>query len=250
METHNEFIVNFIKELNLVRTNPISYANKLLEYESLFRDNILYLRNHKPIMFREGFKIFREASNYLMRCIPMSPLIVNPSLTNISNDIFNNKSLKIEDAIEKYGQVVGEFSYVEDSGSSTYEALLLNLLIDDSDSNRPNRRNLLNKSHRAIGIYHNQNKDNHNEVIYSTSISFARRFYMKNEEIGELSDENYDYTGGYSNNKEKFELDKGILNEERIEKLIIEDGRKKKLVKITKTMDDGSVKTEIRKEEI
>ena len=179
-----------------------------------------------------------------MRWIPTHSLILNSYLSQISQDIHLNPSKSNDEIIETYGRVVGEFTEVQDIGSTTPEMLLLNLLVDDGDSNRSNRKNLMNKAFKIIGIYH-ENK--------STTLTFTRRFFTKEEEIGELSDDNYDFTS-YSNTEKAYndemQLDSDVIKEERTEKIIEEKGQAKRLIKIKKYLEDGSIKTDLIKEDI
>ena len=255
----SDFTSLIIKEINYIRSNPIDYAKKLLAYEKYFRGNVLYLPNQTPILTSEGFSAYRETSNFLMRTIPTGPLIINSYLTRIAEDILNSKN-DSDEIISKYGKVVGSYSEIIEEGSETVEILILNLLVDDGDSNRNNRNNLLNKSHRIMGIS-TKNENN----IKKSCLTFARRFYSKNEDIGDLSDENYDYTVKHNEEENKqikeipirndniaedddnFELEKGVIKEDRKEKEIEEGGIRKKIIKITRTYEDGTTHSEINK---
>ena len=257
---NSDFTSLLIKEINSIRSNPIDYAKKLLTYEKYFRGNVLYLPNQTPILTSEGFSAYRETSNFLMRTIPSGPLIINSYLTRIAEDILNSKNENSDEIISKYGKVVGTYSEIIEEGSETVEILILNLLVDDGDSNRNNRNNLLNKSHRIMGIS-TKNEDK----IKKSCLTFARRFFIKNEEIGDLSDENYDYTvkdneeenkqikeipirnDKFAVDDDNFELDKGVIKEERKEKEIEEGGIRKKIIKITRTYEDGTTQTELNK---
>lgn len=276
----DNFPFELIKEINLVRTDPSEYAKKLLSYKNNFRDKVLRIPGQTAILTNEGFSAFQEASDFLSETKPMNTIVLNPYLTRIAEDAYSlskdsdaDSVVDLDSIIAKHGQIVGIFSEAIDFGSSTPEMVVINLLVDDGDPNRGNRANILNPKFKLCGIA----KGTHKTYKNMTVITYARHFFSKGEDIGILSDENYEDSqtektkasvstfkpeiistqvpqtqkSGVVNiidpDCEDMDLPDGVVKIDRTEKIVDEGGRKKKIIKIVKTMEDGSKETEITK---
>lgn len=280
----NTFEAFVLKELNVARTNPKEFSKKILDYERYFEDKVLKIPGHTPIQTFEGFQSFKEAAEFLHNSATISPLIVNSYLTRIaedalgvvtqSSDIDAILGLNIEPFIEKHGKVVGIFNETIDYGSETPELVVINMIVDDGDLSRPNRSAALNPKFKIVGVAVGSNKGYKN----CTLITYARHFFAKNEEIGDLSDDNYeeqeeknsDLNAAYDCTKsamsvnsgmaiskrgetspnDDFDLPKGVLKVDKQEKVVTEDGIKKLITKYTKYLEDGTVQTELTKTNI
>lgn len=286
-----------LKEINLARTKPSEYAEKLLSYEKHFSGDILRFPGLKPIKTMEGFKAFQETADFLKGTKPLNPIIFNSFLNQISNDVFSVvekssdadeiNSINIDDFISKYGQIAGQFSQAVDFGSATAELVISNLLVDEGDINKGNRHSIMNPKFTIAGISSGKHKTFHN----STIICFARHFIPTGEEPENLSDDCYeespkdeskevadkkiantsevneitDKLKSLNNDKEQnpkyvyvkeskkndeFDLPIGVERMEKHEKIITEDGIKRKLIKETRYMKDGTIETDIYKTNI
>jgi hypothetical protein len=198
-------------------------------------------------------------------------------------DVDQLANLQIEDYIEKHGQVVGHFAQAVDFGSSLAELVVINLLVDDGDLNRGNRSNIIDDKFKLIGVSTGTHSIYHN----CTVIMYARHFYSKGDTVDDnLSDDNYendkitkkkeeikeinkglnivrksslgkvkyvevDEDEGKKNEADDdFDLPEGVLKIEKQEKIITEGGVKKKVIKLVKYKEDGTIETEIFKEKI
>jgi hypothetical protein len=265
----DSFIGNLVDQINYVRMNPKDFANKLLSYENNFKDKVFKIQGQTAIMTNEGFPAFREAADFLLKCKTLGPVILNNHMTKIAEDALaitkdssTEHAVDLDKLISKYGQIVGVFSEAIDFGSSTPEMVVINLIVDDGDVNRGNRNNLMNPKFKLCGIANGT----HKTYKHMTVITYARHFFAKGEEIGALSDDNYEdnqqqETKGkprvsikkeYHHEEDKiayddFDIPEGVVKIDKEEKIVEEGGKKKKIIKITKHMEDGSIQTEVSK---
>lgn len=274
MSSFKELLLN---EINLCRTNPKSYANNLLLLQKYFKGNVFSYPNHTPILTSEGFHAFEEAAETLKNLKPLSELSEIPELCLISADAlkqqdFYGSNIDIDSIILTYGNVVGPFSELIDYGSGFPELVVYNLLADDGDLSRSNREALLDSKFRLIGISTNKHR------IYNTvtTISLARHFFVKDqdkeEDFAYLSDENFEPE--VRSNKDKRKEIKGravkpkdpvvfisnlnddaidtdnVVKIDKLEKEITEQGVRKRITKLIKHLVDGTIQTEIYKENV
>lgn len=204
-------------------------------------------------------------------------------------DIDELANLNIDDYLGKHGSVIGHFAQAVDFGSSFPELVVINLLVDDGDLNRGNRANIINPKYKLIGVstgshsvYHNctvlmyarhffpvneipgdlsdENYEEKKESNISRKISVKRNSIIKNTDFDNVQERlNKGNVGMYVeapiddsrlNNEEDFDLPEGVEKIERQEKVVEEKGVKKKVIKLIKHMEDGSIETEIFKEKI
>lgn len=186
-----------IDEINKVRTDPASYAIKIKKYISYFKgNNILRIPNKIPIKTNEGPVAFEEAVKFLMKVNPVSALTKSiglniasrESLTEIqkTEDPSSLDNQNIDSILDRVGEIEGQFAQSVDFGSSSAELVVVNLIVDDGDSTRGNRNNLINSHFRYIGAA----SDDHSTYHNCTVIMFARTF---NDKEG-ITEENFEYT--------------------------------------------------------
>lgn len=300
-KSKDDFTAKVLDELNLVRKDPQMYASKVRKYAKYFKGEVLRIPEQTPLMTQEGAKAYLECSDALDEVDPLPVLKVHASLTKIAEDIaaeiqkFSQvdqmDSLNLENHISKYGQIVGHFSQAVDFGSSFPELVLLNLLVDDGDSSRGNRKNILNPKFKIVGIA----SVSHKQFQNCTVICYARHFFNHGEKIGDLSDDNYEKkevkndvkeekinvarrktiekkvdneklkeiqeindklkqnkSSGAQANDDDDDMDvpEGVTKIERQEKIVTEGNVKKKIIKIKKYKEDGTVEVEVKKQTI
>ena len=281
LNSKEDFQKYLAQEINFLRKDPQTYASKIRKYIKFFTKEILMLPGMPPILTIEGSKAFEDAADFLDNFDPIPILKINESLNNISTDVIDSillikeleklDTINVDKYIEKYGKIVGHFSQALDFGSCNPELVVMNLLVDDGDQSKTNRNTLLNPKFKLIGI----STSSHGEFLYCTVITFARHFFELGKEVDVLSDDNY------SENKENFrnfecrnevvvefekkvrnmcvdvedknydeeiDLPDGVIKIEKNEKVIEENGVKKKVKKIKKFKEDGCIETEIIKE--
>ena len=147
-------------------------------------------------MTTEGAKAFEEAAFFLETYDSMPPLKYSPGLTHAAHDLLldiqkkedldSMNEMNTDSYLDKYGQLVGHFAQaVADFGSSFPELVIVNLLVDDGDSNRDNRDNIINPKFKLVGV----SRGSHPIYHRCTVVMYARHFFPPNEVPEELSDE-------------------------------------------------------------
>jgi hypothetical protein len=293
LKLSEDFRHRVINEINQVRTNPQKYAEKIRKYKAYFKGKILKVPEIIPIMTTEGPSAFEEAARFLDNLDAMEPLKYSAGLTHVAHDALKDiqkfddidqlSDLGLDTYINNHGQILGHLAQAVDFGSSIPELVVINLLVDDGDLNRGNRDNIINPKYKLVGV----STGNHPVYHNCTVVIYCRHFYEKDQDPGELSDENYEdekttpindakeqkinvvrrtsldkkyifvdepiekvVTAPAKQEDDDFCLPEGVMKLERQEKLVNENGVNKKIVKVIKHMEDGTVKTEIFKEKI
>jgi YD repeat-containing protein len=240
------------------------------------------------IQTEEGPDAYREAADFLSRQSRIEALKPSKGLCRIAEDFIaavqkdsnDLESKDMEDIINKYGSFSGSFSRAMDFGGETPEQAVINLIVSDGDKSRGQREALLSTEIKKIGVANGEHKTYRHCSAIVTSTEFEntydyddnglltekkdnkngeeetkekirpKRVVLKNKE-----DDNDDkkYTGKYQrktkyNEKNEEELPKGVASLDKTEKVIMENGCKKKITKIIKIMDDGSKQIETTKE--
>lgn len=287
------FEKSLLSEINLLRTNPSKYASKLLSYETQFENKVFHPSSTEKggIITKEGFSVVKEASAYLKTLSPLKELQYNKTLSHIASDLSEiyrvhyGQAINTEDfnrITSNHGEYIGLFAESVDLGSCHPEIVVFNLLCDDGNKDRPNRKNLLSQDLKEIGISHEKHKD----YQYITVVCYVEMFIEKSNE-GKFHKENRIFKSGKENfhvdedsnvlkakflgyvtdekskskskekekEKDKYvdaydddDLPEGVEKIEKIE-MMKEDGHgnKYKVLKVIKHMNDGSIRTEIQK---
>lgn len=200
-----------------------------------------------------------------------------------SNDLEN---IDMEEIINKYGSFSGSFSRAMDFGGETPEQAVINLIVSDGDKTRGQRESLLSTEIKKIGVangehdtyrhcsaivtcteFENTVDDDDNGLLEEEVVS---KNLDKNNEDGEEekrgktlkpkkvilkaenAEQNYRKPYKKYDNKERNEgegqLPPGVASLDKTEKIIVENGCKKKITRIVKVMEDGSKQIETTKE--
>ena len=194
-----------------------------------------------------------------------------------SGDLANKD---MEEIINKYGSFAGSFSRAMDFGGETPEMAIINLVVSDGDASRGQRESLLSTEIKKIGVANGKHDTYRHCSAIITCTEFDNTFdkddnglltevkptnIKKNESIKEdyrsnreLKENNYDKKNEVKDKKHdndnknqsdgKEELPPGVASINKTEKVIVEDGEKKKVIKIIKVMEDGSKQIETVKE--
>ena len=150
-----------IKEINNVRKDPSSFADKLLGCQQYFTGNILRMPGLSPVETQEGFAAFEEAAKFLKEKKPIPELAPSKGLGKIAADFSTEIShcdpekigdIDLNSIIKKYGSYSGNFTSAIDFGSSTPESVVINLFVSDGDPSRGNREFLIEDNLLKIGI--------------------------------------------------------------------------------------------------
>ena len=249
---------SIIEEVNRIRLNPKTYARKLRSYINHFEDNVLRLPQYKNgIIFNEGAVAFQDAANYLDSLPKLKTLITDDALSQAAETLVNEMTLyndfssmnKInrQQIIGDYGVYEGEFGQSTDFGSQTSELVVMNLIVDDGDSQRRNRKMLFNEKFTKIGCA----SCAHPTFHACSVLLFAFRFIANTG--GCKGERKVKRMGVVDNNKEEEDemgLPQGVVKMDKKEKIINEDGKKMKITKVVMYREDGEINTQLYKTEI
>ena len=155
------FAQKVIEEVNKIRLNPKTYSTKIKGYLSYFQGNVLRIPNQQGLMTNEGPTAYREAADFLLTLPKLQPLTEDEALTSAAQEMATELShydefeqmdgINRDNILEKYGHYEGQFGESTDFGSMSPEMVIVNLLVDDGDKSRSNRKMLFKDSYRKIG---------------------------------------------------------------------------------------------------
>ena len=159
----NNFINELLNEINHVRLNPKSYAKKLRMCAQSFDGDVLRLPELKNgLITNEGAIAYEEAAAYVEN-LPKLPMIhLDPNLSFAAqaianemtyyNDVSEMNSINREEIMEQYGKYEGAFAMSSDFGSLTPEFVVMNLIVDDGNKSRNNRKMMFDGRYYKIGL--------------------------------------------------------------------------------------------------
>ena len=155
------FAQKVIEEVNKIRLNPKTYSNKIRGYLSCFQGNVLRIPKQPGLMTTEGPTAYREAADFLLSIPKLQPLALDNSLNSAAQDMAEELShyeefeqmdaINRDSILEKYGHYEGQFGESTDFGSMSPEMVVVNLLVDDGNKSRGNRKMLFKETYRKIG---------------------------------------------------------------------------------------------------
>ena len=151
-------------EQNKLRKNPKSYIQKLEKSLNYYQNNILSKENEIPIPTYEGINAVKNAINFLKSQEPVQELIYSKEMSLSCKDLVNDIGPKglithegteiknIYNRLEKYCDWDGVIAENLDFGFKIPENIIMNLIIDDGDENRYQRKNLFYPDFKYVGI--------------------------------------------------------------------------------------------------
>lgn len=240
------------------------------------------------IQTEEGVEAFKEAVDFLNKQEKIEPLKPSKGLCRIAEEFIAiyqkpdsgelaNKDM--EDIINKYGSFSGSFSRAMDFGGETAEMAIINLVVSDGDPSRGQRESLLSTEIKKVGVANGEHdvyrhcsaiitctefdntfdKDDNGLLTQGKPANLKNKEKAKNDEEKERNliakkDEKNDKkneevkSGKKKNTNGKDDLPFGVASINKTEKIVVENGDKKKVTKIIKIMEDGSQQIETVKE--
>ena len=176
------FAQKVIEEVNKIRLNPKTYSNKIRGYLSCFQGNVLRIPKQPGLMTNEGPAAYQEAADFLLSLPKLQPLTLDNSLNSAAQDMAEELShydnfeqmdaINRDSILEKYGHYEGQFGESTDFGSMSPEMVVVNLLVDDGNKSRGNRKMLFKETYKKIGC----GSSPHNTFKSVTVIMFATNF--------------------------------------------------------------------------
>ena len=152
------------KEQNELRKNPKSYIEKLKDSLKYYQNNILSKDGEIPIPTYEGIEAVKDAINFLQNQKPVPELVYSKDISLSCKDIIEDigpkglvthegtEAKNIYNRIEKYCEWDGVLAENLDFGFKKPENIIMNMLIDDGDENRYQRKNLFYPDFKYVGI--------------------------------------------------------------------------------------------------
>lgn len=151
-----------IREMNLARQNPASYATFMRELRSSMNGNTLVLPGHTRIRTKEGTAAVDEAIRFLQNAQPLQPLAVSRGMSRAAADHcadqaaggFGHEGRDRSHAgqrIARYGTFTGGWGENISYGKASARDVVLALIIDDGLPARKHRKNIFNPSFNFAG---------------------------------------------------------------------------------------------------
>lgn len=262
---------DLVDELNSLRTNPRRYANKVLAYKKYFKGDVLHIPGQKAgIKTEEGASAYTEAGEFLEKQSRIPGLEASKGLCKIAQELMKQiqkrdpselNTIDMEGIIGKYGKYRGEFSRSVDFGGETPEQVLVNLIVGDGDSSRAQRQSLLCTDFKKVGVANGIHPTYGRCSVIVTCNAFENSRDKDDTENFGGNDNRYEanvktkkvvMSKGNNNRKDNYEeeLPEGCVSISKSERITVDGGKKVKIIKITKIMEDGSKEIETIKESV
>ena len=178
---YEEIAEEIFKEQNEVRKNPKSYIEKLQNSLKYYYNNHLFREGEVPIATYEGVEAVKDAINFLKNQNPVQELIYSKDIGLSCKDIIDDIGPKglvthegteiknIYNRLEQYCDWDGAIAENIDFGFKIPENIVMNMIIDDGDENRYQRKNLFYPHFKYCGI----GIGPHKEFGFCTVIEYA-----------------------------------------------------------------------------
>ena len=252
MSAFKEELVN---EINRLRTNPKKYSNTLRDYMTCFSGNILrFPGNDNGIATEEGAQAYQEAVDYLLQEDRRESLTPSKGLCRICEEYISLakqtedlESIDMDKLIKKYGSYGGSFSRAIDFGGETPENVVVYLIVCDGDKSRGQRNTLLNPDVKLVGVATGKHSSYGYFSVIITCTKFNNKIdsddngFLDAESLAVQVDEPKDDGGA---------LPPDVESVDREEAIIVENGKKKKVIRIIKKLEDGRKIVETTKQNI
>ena len=155
------FDKRLLEEINLLRTNPRGYANKILKMKNNFEGEILKTEDGVKIKTEEGAAAYEEAAQFLQNAEAVGHLKASKGLTRIAEELLENiqrtdadhlDSIDMNQIVAKYGDYTGAFGRIMEFGGATPQQIVINIVVCDGDKSRAQRDNIMNKEYKVAGV--------------------------------------------------------------------------------------------------
>ena len=268
METKSliKFSKEVIEYLNQARKTPKKFAEKIAERMKYFKGKVLFFPDsHVGIMTQEGPEAYQEAIDFLNTVVPLPEMKYSIGLTHIAKDIVEVvqqvEDLNLLDEIDmnkifdKYGHFTGNFSRGMDFGSREPIMVVMNLIVSDGDKSRNQREGIFNSALKEVGVWTGEEKRYGQCTIITSATMFIDKpgvedNFDKTIVEGSNKAQSAPQTQVTNDDDDDMNLPEGVKAVDKFVKVVVEGGKKKKITKIVRHMEDGSTETEINKETI
>ena len=276
------FLAELVHEINKVRANPSSYVGIIEECKGYFNGKILKRPNSNVgIKTQEGADAYEECAKFLRTAESADETLPSKGLTKIANELLEVvqkdasqiNTVDMSAIIDKYGSFTGAFNRVMECGGATPEQVIINLLVSDGDKSRSQRDALLNKSLKSIGVASGKHDIYKNATIIILCTQFQNTVDSDDSEsyvgltgapkpekriqvqqpapqpapkpfdtgLPMLSQKIVDPQKNEPSNPED-----NIVSVDKAERVVVEGGKRKKKITLTKHYKDGHTEKEVK----
>ncbi|NET60595.1 MAG: CAP domain-containing protein [Symploca sp. SIO2E6] len=153
-----------IAEMNLARTNPNAYADKLVQLKQYFDGNTIRRPGEIGIITQEGVSAVDEAIDFLRSASPVSPLNPSRGMSLGARDLVSDQGpqgglghtgsdgSQPWDRVSRYGEWQMSIGENVSYGPNTAERVVTQLIIDDGVPNRGHRTNIFKPDFAVTGV--------------------------------------------------------------------------------------------------
>lgn len=273
METKSliKFSKEVIEYLNQARVTPKKFADKIAERMKYFKGKVLFFPDsHIGIMTQEGAEAYQEAIDFLNTVAPLPEMKYSVGLTHIAKDIVEAAQqvedlnlldeLDMNSIFDKYGHFTGSFSRGMDFGSRDPIMVVVNLIVSDGDKTRNQREGIFNSALKEVGVWTGSEKRYGQCTIITSATMFIDKpgaeNNFDNQIVGDNSYKTHNvpqtqtHVVAKDDDDDDMNLPEGVKAVDKFVKVVVEGGKKKRITKIVRHMENGSTETEINKETI
>ena len=250
----SEYKVELVNEINRLRYNPKRYSSTLRDYMTCFHGKALVFPGaNGGIETEEGAAAYQEAVDYLLQQERRELLTPSKGLCRICEDYVAQckqteemENIDMDKIINKYGTFRGSFSRAIDFGGETPENVVVFLTVCDGDKSRGQRNTILNPEAKLVGVATGK----HPSFGYFNVIITCTKFNNKvdADDNGFLDAQSramkVDEFANHNDDEDE------VVSTEIKEEIIVENGKKKKLIKTIKNLKDGRKRVETSKQDI
>lgn len=151
------------RELNLVRSDPASYADYLVEWRQYFVGKQLKRPGEIILITREGAEAFDEAIEFLRNQEPMPPLKLSPGLSQAARAQVQDQKdgatghvgsdgSQPWERMTRYGEWQGQVAENISYGGYTARGVVIQLIVDDGVPDRGHRVNMFAPVYQVVGV--------------------------------------------------------------------------------------------------
>lgn len=153
-----------LQELNLARTKPKLYAEKIKKMRQYFNGNRYEVPGKVTIITKEGVKAVNEAIAFLEKVDPLPEFSYSKGISKACRDHIldqgpsgytghtGNDGSTPFDRMNRYGRWKGVAGENISYGKNTAEEIVIQLIVDDGVLSRGHRENIFNPQFRVVGI--------------------------------------------------------------------------------------------------
>lgn len=150
--------------MNLARTQPAYYADKVKRYLRYMSGGLLRLPGQIAIRTREGASAYREAIRYLRRVRPVGRLRLSTAMSRAAMDHcrdqgrtgrtghYGSDGSSPFQRLGRYGRYLRTAGENISYGPVSAERIVVQLIVDDGVPSRGHRKNIFNPAFKVAGV--------------------------------------------------------------------------------------------------